>query len=347
MSLENFGWEPFFSQQVDQNEATLTMGRVASQHHDLYRVFAEIGELVCNVSGRLRNQSPAAADLPAVGDWVLFRQRELARGTILRVLRRRSQLSRRAAGNRNEQQIIAANVDTVFIVTGLDHDFSLRRMERYLSLVLDSGAAPVLILNKCDLADDVEGKRLATESIAQSVAVHLVSAVKSETLAELNRYLSRGQTVALLGSSGVGKSTLINSILGTELQRTKTIRSSDSKGRHTTTYRRLIPLTGGAMLLDTPGMREVQLWAGEESLHRSFADIVEVAEGCRFRDCTHQHEPGCAVRGLIDDERLASFHKQQKELAYLHRQTNLQAAHAEKQRWKAIHKSMRNYHPHG
>jgi len=343
MSLENFGWSPFFSQHLDINDPMLVPGRVSSQHRNLYRVLTEAGELVCNISGRLRNEAASNAELPVVGDWVLLRARELARGTIQRVLPRRSQLSRRAAGSKDQEQVLAANVDTVFIVTGLDGDFSLRRMERYLSLVVGSGAEPVLVLSKCDLAEDVEGKRLDTETIAQGAAVHVVSAITHVRLQDLRLYARRGQTIAFLGSSGVGKSTLINALLGSEVQLTRAVRVSDSTGRHTTTYRRLIPLPGGAMLLDTPGMREVQLWADDDALDSSFADIARAAEACHFRDCTHQHEPGCAVRKAIDAGRLASYHKQQRELAHLHRRTNMQAARVEKQKWKTIHKSIRNF----
>lgn len=347
MSLENFGWGPVFSQYIDPDDPMLVPGRVSSQHRSLYRVFAEAGELVCNVSGHLRNQAVTGAELPAVGDWVLLRPRELARGTIERILPRRSQLSRRAAGTRDEQQIIAANVDTVFIVTALDHDFSLRRMERYLSLVAASGAEPVLVLSKCDLADDCDGKRLAADAIGSGAAVHLVSAITRAGVEELRAYFRRGQTIAFLGSSGVGKSTLINVLLGAEVQRTREVRESDSKGRHTTTYRRLIAFPGGAMLLDTPGMREIQLWADDDALDSTFADIAQAAMNCRFRDCTHQHEPGCAVRDTIDQGRLASFHRQQKELEHLRRRSEMQAAQVEKQKWKAIHKAARNFHPRG
>lgn len=347
MSLEDLGWSPFFSANLDHGDSSLLPGRVSSQHRDLYRVLTADGELVCSIAGRLRNHAFLASDLPAVGDWVLLGRREQSRGAIHRLLPRRSKLSRRAAGIRNHEQIIAANVDTVFIVASLDHDFSLRRMERYLSLVAGSGAQPVLVLSKCDAAGDAEAKRVSAEVIAQGAPVHLVSAHDGTGLDELRTYLQRGCTVAFVGSSGVGKSTLINALFGADVQLTRAVRNSDSKGRHTTTYRRLVPIPGGAMLLDTPGMREIQLWADDDSLDTSFADIAAAANECRFRDCTHHHEPGCAVRERADPDRLAGFHKQQKELAYLHRQTNQQAARAEKQKWKAIHKAMRNRHPRG
>lgn len=349
MRLEDLGWNNFFAVQLSdcaENDG-VTVGRVSEQHRQLYRVLTEAGEMVANISGHLRSRAMSLSELPAVGDWVTLRAREAYRATIEAILPRRSQLSRRAAGNRVEEQIIGANIDTVFIVTALDGDFSLRRIERYLSLVRQSGARPIVVLNKSDAAEDLHAKVLACEAIAQDASVHAVSAITAEGLNELRSHFIPGETIVFVGSSGVGKSTLINAFLGHNVQATNSVRQSDAKGRHTTTSRRLLPLPGGALLLDTPGMREVQLWADEDALDATFADIAELASGCRFRDCTHRHEPGCAVRGSIAEDRLNSFHKQQKELAHQHRQTDIFAAQHEKQRWKTIHKTMRNFRPGG
>jgi len=342
MTLEDFGWSSFFEKNL-KPDSTKIVGRVSSQHRELYRVLTDRGELVVKVSGRLRNAAASVAELPAVGDWVTVLMRDTDRATIQTVLPRRSYLSRRAAGNRAEEQIIAANVDTVFIVTSLDADFSLRRIERYLLVAHNSGVRPVVILSKSDVAEGADGKRVECETVAQGTPIHVISSVTGDGVEAVKDYLGRGQTVAFVGSSGVGKSTLVNALFGDEIQKTNPVREGDNKGRHTTTYRRLILLPGGALLLDTPGMREVQLWADEGTLDAAFADIATAAEGCRFRDCKHLQEPDCAVRDHIDAGRLASFHAQQKELAHLHRQTDTQAAQAQKQRTKAIHKRMRNY----
>lgn len=350
IALEKYGWDGFFSGALSPEDKNLVPGRISSQHRSLYRVFTASGEIVAAVAGRMLNGSQTIADLPAVGDWVLLRMRESARARITKVLPRRSRLSRRSAGERTEEQIICANVDTVFIVTALDHDFSVRRIERYLSVTIDGGAAPVVILSKSDLAhEDVsEERRALTSAVALAAPVHVISTQSKQGLEALQQYLQPGKTVAFVGSSGVGKSTLINSFFGEDVQKTAAVRETDGTGRHTTTYRRLILLSSGALLLDTPGMREVQLWADEDTVDASFSDIVEAAEGCRFRDCTHHQEPGCNVRESISPERLLNYFHQHDEIAALQKKITVQATEreklqTEKKKGRAAHKSRKNY----
>jgi ribosome biogenesis GTPase len=245
--------------------------------------------------------------------------------------------------------VVAANVDTVFLIAGLDHDFNPRRIERYLALAFESGAAPVVVLNKADLVGDVEARIAEIEATAFGVPVVAVSAQERFGLEALEPWLKPGQTVALLGSSGVGKSTLVNALLGGERQATTAVRESDSRGRHTTTYRELVPLPAGALLLDTPGMRGLKLWAGDGSLRSTFQDISALAGGCRFTDCKHAHEPGCAVltaveQGALDPARLESWRKLQRELRWLERRQDARARATELAKWKAITKSMK-HHP--
>jgi ribosome biogenesis GTPase len=278
---------------------------------------------------------------------VLVRPRDSDRATIVRVLERRSKLSRRSAGAALVEQVIAANLDTLFIVTAPDRDFSPRRVERYLALTWESGARPVVLLNKADLEPEVERKQRELEGVSLGVPVHAVSAQTGAGCARLEAYLSPGQTVALVGSSGVGKSSLINRLLGREHLAVATLSAASARGRHTTTTRQLVGLPGGALLIDTPGMRELQLWDAETGLARTFAELETIAAGCRYRDCRHRHEPGCAVRAAIDagrlePERLASYHKLERELAYLERKHNVRARLEENRRWRAIHRQQRH-----
>jgi len=254
--------------------------------------------------------------LPAVGDWVLVEQHD-SRSTIHSVFERRSKFSRKTAGKKTEEQIVAANVDTVLLVSSLNREFNTRRIERYLTLAWESGARPIVVLNKSDLCENAAGLRVEAEKAAMGVRMVVASIVSGEGIAELREIVRAGGTTAFLGSSGVGKSSLINAILGREIQATKEVREGDDRGRHTTTSRQLIVVPGGGVLLDTPGMRELQLWDASEGISRAFADVQELAQRCKFRDCSHKDEPGCAVREAMDQERLANYHKLQREEQFL------------------------------
>lgn len=328
--------------------AGFVLGRVALAIRDEYRVHAASGEYQAEPSGALLYGAVSRADLPAVGDWVALRITGPDSGIVHAVLPRTTKFSRRAAGTREDEQVIAANVDTAFIVCGLDGDFNVRRMERYLTLVQESGAGPVLVLNKADLCVDLEQKLALAHSVARGTPVIPVSAVSNGGIAPLDPYLQPGKTIVLLGSSGVGKSTLLNRLLGEERLRTTAVREWDSRGRHTTTHRELIVLPQGAILIDTPGMRELQLWANRDSLDRTFDDVAALAVNCRFRDCSHSTEDGCAVRealdnGDLDPQRWDSYAKLQREIRHHAVMTDKHAALAQKQRWKAIHKAQKRY----
>jgi ribosome biogenesis GTPase len=352
LALEGLGWDAGWREAFAPWAADgCVPGRVASEHQHLYRVLAEAGELVAAVSGRFRHEHDRRADYPAVGDWVALAPRpEERRGTIHGVLPRRSRFSRREAGEDGAEQVVAANVDTVFLAMGLDLNYNLRRLERALLLARESGARPVVLLTKTDLCDDVPGRVAEAAASASGAPVHALSPKRAEGLEALALYLAPGRTVALLGSSGVGKSTLINALLGEERQRTRDVRAKDARGRHATSHRELVPLPGGALVVDTPGMREMQLWAEESALPGTFAEIDALAAGCAFRDCRHVAEPRCAVRaavaeGRLPAARLESYRKLQRELAALEARHD-RAAHLEqKRKWKAIHKAARTHKP--
>jgi len=332
---------------VKQSEEMI-LGRVALEHKRMYRVWTQLGELLCEVSGKFSFEAVSREDYPAVGDWVMIKPREdEGKGTIYSIIPRFSKFSRKSAGATAEEQIVAANIDTVFLVNSLNEDLNLRRIERYLLLTWESGANPVIILSKADLCQTIEEKLAEVESIAfGAVPVIPISAETMSGLVELDPYLQPGKTVALLGSSGVGKSTLTNRLLGMEKQLVQEIRLGDDKGRHTTTHRELVQLPNGAVLIDTPGMRELQLWESKDGLSETFSDIDELARSCRFRDCKHQDEPGCAVteameHGTLEAVRLVSYNKLQKELAFIERKANKRAQSEEKKQWKNISKEMK------
>jgi ribosome biogenesis GTPase len=317
LNLQELGWDDGFAAAFEPYEREgLVPARVAAQHRGAYGVLGEDGERRVRAAGRLRHDTAFAADLPAVGDWVALREE-----TIHAVLPRRSAFSRKVAWAPTEEQVLAANIDTVFVVAALDADLNLRRLERYLTLAWESGATPVIVLTKSDLCTDVDSALLAVESVAIGVPAHAVSNVTGAGLDRLEAHLAPARTIVLLGSSGVGKSSLVNRLAGDELQLTREI-ADDGRGRHTTTSRQLIQLPGGALLVDTPGLRELQLWDADEGVHEAFADVDELAAGCRFNDCSHTREPGCAVHAAIDQgrlelSRLQSYRRLQRELERL------------------------------
>ena len=319
MQLSELGWSAFFEDAFEPyNRDGLVPARVAVRHHGPCVLLAEQGSLGGIPAGRLRDD-----ELPAVGDWVAARPLAGERKALIEaVLPRRTAFTRKEAWRRTAEQVVAANVDTVFLVTGLGHDLSVRRLERYLTAAWESGAEPVIVLTKVDLyPDDVPSALVEVDAVSFGVRAHPVSGVTGEGLDRLDPYLGAGRTVALLGSSGVGKSTLVNRLAGREVLATQAVRA-DGRGRHTTTHRELVVLPGGGLLLDTPGMRELQVWAGEESLDTAFADVASLAGQCRFADCSHEREPGCAIRaaleqGTLEPRRWESYRKLQRELRAL------------------------------
>jgi len=365
-ALQDLGWCQFFDNQPEvtaahtrhpeRSEGSLfaacSPARVSEENRGLYRLFCENGEFLAGLSGKLRHATTSRADLPAVGDWVLA-QLQLGghRATIHRILQRKGKFSRKIAGRKTEEQVVAANVDVVFLVSSLNREFNPRRVERYLTLAWNSGARPVIVLNKCDLCENAEAFRTEAEFAAMGARVVLTSATRGDGLSDLRAILQNGAgengaslTAALLGSSGVGKSSLINALLGRGRLATQAVREGDDRGRHSTTSRQLILVPGGGVLIDTPGMRELQLWDAADGIGRTFGDIQELAARCKFRDCQHQDEPGCAVRAAVesealDAERVESFHKLGREERFLEAK---QDAALRSQRTKELRRLMKS-----
>ena len=351
MTLEDLGWNDFFQAAFAPYAGQdLVPARVVAQR-GLNSVSTGEEEWYGELAGKLRHElrlPGTASAWPAVGDWVALRP-PTGEGTAMihAVLPRKSKFSRKVAGQRTDEQVVAANIDTIFLVSGLDGDFNPRRIERYLTAAWDSGAAPVVVLNKLDRCEHPDECLLEAQAVAMGVPVHRVSAKTGENCDELLAYLGRGKTVGLLGSSGVGKSTLINRLLGREVQKTGEVRESDDRGRHITTHRELFFAPTGGLLIDTPGMREIQLWEGDQGIESTFADIEELAESCRFGDCKHQGEPGCAVLAAVESgelapDRLESYRKLQRELRQIQIQKDELARIQEKKKNKVVHKAMRD-----
>jgi ribosome biogenesis GTPase / thiamine phosphate phosphatase len=336
LPLETLGWDADWSSKFEQLEAdNLIPARIAAQHRGAYVLWSADGELRARTAGKLFYAHEIGAPLPAVGDWVGVAGAGGA-ATIECILWRRSAFTRKEPGRNSADQVLAANVNTAFLLAGLDDDFSLRRIERYVATTWESGAEPVVVLTKTDICPDVDAAVLAVESVAIAVPVVPVSNVTGEGLDALGPYLQPGRTAVLLGSSGVGKSSLLNRLAGTDLMRTSEL-ATDGTGRHTTTHRELVRLPGGALVIDTPGLRELQFWEGD--LSAAFEDIETLAGECRFSDCAHVREPGCAVLGAVDAgglelDRLRSWRKFQRELESIAARTDTRLRIARKRRWK-------------
>jgi ribosome biogenesis GTPase len=349
--LEQLGWDDTLERAYEAwaGKQDMQPGRILIEFNYIYRVWSADGETEAVLAGRLKHRATSRGELPAVGDWVAIRKRpEQDRGAIVGVLPRRSWFSRRMAGKVTDEQVVAANVDVVFLVMALDLDFSLRRLERYLLLARESGASPVVLLTKPDLCADVEGRVGEVSTIGGGLPVHVVSPKLNLGVDRLVDYLPSGRTGALLGSSGVGKSTIINRLVGRDVQKTKEVRESDSTGRHATSHRELVFLPNGGFIIDTPGMRELQLWDVGEALTETFDDIEALAAACHFGNCRHRDEPRCAVKAAVDDgripqERLYSYLKLQDELSHLARQQDERAQLEQKRRGKIGAKALRQH----
>ena len=366
-ALAGLGWDDAFAGSFHAHRLLgRTPARVIAVHKETAIVRSPGGDARAVVSGRFRFEATSPADYPAVGDWVALEgtaeigdehgptATAAAHGAaiIAAILPRRSAFvrsagdsNRRGGGRLSDEQVLAANVDVALLVAGLDHEFNLRRIERYLSVAWASGAAPVMVLNKADLGGDVEGRRVSVESIAPGVPIVVTSALTGTGLVAIQAHIRPGRTAVVLGSSGVGKSTLLNGLLGAARQSTAAVRGSDSRGRHTTTHRELFELPGGGLLIDTPGIRSLEVAGADEGVTAAFDDVAAIAERCRFADCRHAGEPGCAIRaaleaGELSEARLESHRKLEREAAHAARKQDPVARLEERRRWKAISKSV-------
>ncbi len=321
INIKKYGFSESFSNGILQDNQ-LTPARILSQEKGFYRIISDKGKKLAEVSGKFQFQTTVSSDYPAVGDFVLVNWNESGNSAIIEsLLPRKSAFIRKAAGGSQQEQVVAANIDIVFLCMALNNDFNLRRMERYISIAWDSGAMPVVVLTKSDLCDDLEQKLAEVSTIAFGVDVLVTTSTEENGYEELLPFISEGKTIAFIGSSGVGKSTLINRLLGKELLKTNGLRNDD-KGRHTTTHRELFLLPSGGMVIDTPGMREFGMWDNDTGIERTFMDIEELAAQCKFRNCTHTNEPGCAIQkalttGKLEINRWQSYQKLKAENDYM------------------------------
>ncbi len=347
-NINKLGWNAFFENQFQPfKEQGFNVGRVLKEVRHQYTLHTSHGVVDGDVSGHFHYTAESRSDYPTVGDWVVFRQHgDYAQ--IEQVLTRTSAFSRNCAGTTTQQQVVAANIDYLCIVCGLDggRNFNLRGIERYIAMTVESGAKPVIVLNKSDLCTDEEIALLQAQSVAENIPIHMVSALTKEGLDALSMSFEEGTTVAFTGQSGVGKSSLINSLLGTNALKTGGLRESDLKGKHTTSHKELFFLKSGAMVIDTPGMRELRLWGNLQSLEETYGEIHEAAKQCLFNDCSHQNEPGCAVRELLIDgsletERYENYLDMRAELSFLESKVNEKKSHERKAKAKTLSKLIR------
>ncbi len=349
-NLNYLGWDEFFENNFMQYvQQQFSAARVAVENKTNYLLYTSFGEASGEISGKLFFNSESSSELPKVGDWVavsLFDNNTKA--VIHNVLPRKTKISRKSADKKTEEQIIAANIDVVFIVQSLDENFNINRMERYLAAVNQSGALPVAVLNKADICDDADYRKQLVENVQPGVDVINVSALTGGGVDCLRKYFCLGKTIVFVGSSGVGKSSLINTITGVEIQKTNSMSDATSKGKHTTTKRELIVLPEGGLLIDTPGMREFGLWDAEEGLSKTFSGFEELALKCKFKDCTHTHETNCAVveaveNGSISKQQYENYIKMRKEIKYLETKQDIFAKLEEKRKWKNINKEIKRF----
>ncbi|MFN2431717.1 MAG: ribosome small subunit-dependent GTPase A [Gemmatimonadota bacterium] len=347
--LERYGWDSGFAAAFEPHAVQgLVPGRVAVEHKNGYGLYTAAGEVTASLAGGLRHRAASSAELPAVGDWVALRLPPPGQGSaaVVAVLPRRSRFSRQQAGRAAGEQVLAANVDAVFVVSSLTGELNTRRLERYLALAWESGASPAIVLSKADLAGSLDESLARVGEVARGAPVHVISSVEGRGLDELRPYFAGDRTVALLGSSGVGKSTLINVLVGEALQEVAEVRETDGRGRHTTSRRQLVTVPGGGLIIDTPGLRELQLWEGGEGLREAFEDVEELAAACRFSTCAHESEPGCTVRAAVEAgtlplERLRSWHKLQSELRSFEQRRDERGWAEQKRRAKVATKGLR------
>jgi len=349
--IKKLGWNEYFEANFNslRCEKDMMAARIIAEHRETYKILCEAGELSAEITGKMRFAAKCRVDFPAVGDFVAVSARpDEKSASIHAVIPRKTAICRKATGDYSYEQIVAANVDIVFIVTSLNGEYKPRRLERYLTLVYESGAKPVIILTKADLCEDYEAMAEQTRAACIGVDTIVASSITGLGFENIEAALKPGITAVFAGSSGVGKSSVLNRLMGRDIQKINEIREDDARGRHTTTHRELFLLESGALLIDTPGMRELQMSDDLNGLEEAFNDIESLAQNCRYRDCRHDAEPGCAVasaieRGELDYKRFQNYKNLRREIEHYAAQSDARLRRAEEKKWKQIAKAMKNY----